>query len=102
MAAVGLTSLIPPNPAPQQKERRLLQNRRLDLDASKARLKKAKAAEAKATVGVLLGRSGRRLLVEARGVWHDLPPRRSLAGGHCSGQTTSGHAHLLPPPTEPC
>ncbi|XP_044782370.1 endophilin-B2 isoform X6 [Bubalus bubalis] len=31
------------------KERRLLQNRRLDLDASKARLKKAKAAEAKAT-----------------------------------------------------
>uniref|UniRef100_A0A4X1TMY9 Endophilin-B2 n=1 Tax=Sus scrofa TaxID=9823 RepID=A0A4X1TMY9_PIG len=36
------------------KERRLLQNRRLDLDACKARLKKAKAAEAKATVGVLL------------------------------------------------
>lgn len=35
-----------------QKERRLLQNRRLDLDACKARLKKAKAAEAKATVGV--------------------------------------------------
>ncbi|XP_075841824.1 endophilin-B2 isoform X4 [Microtus pennsylvanicus] len=32
------------------KERRLLQNRRLDLDACKARLKKAKAAEAKATV----------------------------------------------------
>ncbi|XP_005213258.1 endophilin-B2 isoform X5 [Bos indicus] len=32
------------------KERRLLQNRRLDLDASKARLKKAKAAEAKATL----------------------------------------------------
>ncbi|KAH0505274.1 Endophilin-B2 [Microtus ochrogaster] len=31
------------------KERRLLQNRRLDLDACKARLKKAKAAEAKAT-----------------------------------------------------
>ncbi|XP_037707143.1 endophilin-B2 isoform X6 [Choloepus didactylus] len=31
------------------KERRVLQNRRLDLDASKARLKKAKAAEAKAT-----------------------------------------------------
>ncbi|XP_043843609.1 endophilin-B2 isoform X2 [Dromiciops gliroides] len=30
------------------KERRILQNRRLDLDASKARLKKAKAAEAKA------------------------------------------------------
>ncbi|XP_036117070.1 endophilin-B2 isoform X2 [Molossus molossus] len=30
------------------KERRLLQNRRLDLDACKARLKKAKAAEAKA------------------------------------------------------
>ncbi|XP_068817373.1 endophilin-B2 isoform X4 [Capricornis sumatraensis] len=46
------------------KERRLLQNRRLDLDASKARLKKAKAAEAKATVGVLLGRSGRRLRAE--------------------------------------
>uniref|UniRef100_A0A2K5N0T7 Endophilin-B2 n=1 Tax=Cercocebus atys TaxID=9531 RepID=A0A2K5N0T7_CERAT len=32
------------------KERRLLQNRRLDLDACKARLKKAKAAEAKATL----------------------------------------------------
>ncbi|KAG3288148.1 SH3 domain containing GRB2 like, endophilin B2, transcript variant X1 [Ictidomys tridecemlineatus] len=31
------------------KERRLLQNRRLDLDACKARLKKAKAAEAKAS-----------------------------------------------------
>uniref|UniRef100_A0A8D1B321 Endophilin-B2 n=1 Tax=Sus scrofa TaxID=9823 RepID=A0A8D1B321_PIG len=31
-------------------ERRLLQNRRLDLDACKARLKKAKAAEAKATL----------------------------------------------------
>lgn len=30
------------------RERRLLENRRLDLDASKARLKKAKAAEAKA------------------------------------------------------
>ncbi|XP_042562937.1 endophilin-B2-like [Clupea harengus] len=30
------------------KERRLLENRRLDLDASKARVKKAKAAEAKA------------------------------------------------------
>uniref|UniRef100_A0A2K6P930 Endophilin-B2 n=1 Tax=Rhinopithecus roxellana TaxID=61622 RepID=A0A2K6P930_RHIRO len=37
------------------KERRLLQNRRLDLDACKARLKKAKAAEAKATVGVATG-----------------------------------------------
>lgn len=36
--------------SPLQKERRLLQNRRLDLDACKARLKKAKAAEAKATV----------------------------------------------------
>uniref|UniRef100_A0A8C6QZ88 Endophilin-B2 n=1 Tax=Nannospalax galili TaxID=1026970 RepID=A0A8C6QZ88_NANGA len=35
------------------KERRLLQNRRLDLDACKARLKKAKAAEAKATVGTV-------------------------------------------------
>ncbi|XP_053416404.1 endophilin-B2 isoform X4 [Nycticebus coucang] len=32
------------------KERRLLQNRRLDLDACKARLKRAKAAEAKATL----------------------------------------------------
>ena len=74
MAAMGLTPLIPPHPTPQQKERRLLQNRRLDLDASKARLKKAKAAEAKATVGVLLGQSGWRLGVEARGVWHDLPP----------------------------
>ena len=88
MAAVGLMSLIPPNPAPQQKERRLLQNRRLDLAASQARLKKAKAAEAKATVGVLLDQSGWRLGVEARDVCHDLPPRQSLAGGHCSGQTT--------------
>lgn len=35
---------------PFQKERRILQNRRLDLDACKARLKKAKAAEAKAAV----------------------------------------------------
>lgn len=35
---------------PLQKERRILQNRRLDLDACKARLKKAKAAEAKAAV----------------------------------------------------
>uniref|UniRef100_A0A2K6EKP9 Endophilin-B2 n=1 Tax=Propithecus coquereli TaxID=379532 RepID=A0A2K6EKP9_PROCO len=35
------------------KERRLLQNRRLDLDACKARLKRAKAAEAKATVGTV-------------------------------------------------
>ncbi|KPP65828.1 endophilin-B2-like, partial [Scleropages formosus] len=33
---------------PEQKERRLLENRRLDLDACKTRLKKAKAAEAKA------------------------------------------------------
>ncbi|XP_046784922.1 endophilin-B2 isoform X14 [Gallus gallus] len=32
------------------KERRILQNRRLDLDACKARLKKAKAAEAKAAL----------------------------------------------------
>ncbi|XP_073456227.1 endophilin-B2 isoform X4 [Aquarana catesbeiana] len=32
------------------KERRILQNRRLDLDACKARLKKAKAAEAKASL----------------------------------------------------
>ncbi|XP_041530654.1 endophilin-B2 isoform X8 [Microtus oregoni] len=37
------------DPTPPMKERRLLQNRRLDLDACKARLKKAKAAEAKAT-----------------------------------------------------
>lgn len=44
---------VSPAPLPHlQKERRLLQNRRLDLDACKARLKKAKAAEAKATVGV--------------------------------------------------
>ena len=33
-----------------QKERRLLENRRLDLDSCKARLKKAKLAEAKAAV----------------------------------------------------
>lgn len=68
----------PPHTPPIQKERRLLQNRRLDLDASKARLKKAKAAEAKATVGVLLDQSGWRLGAEARGVWHDLPPRPCL------------------------
>uniref|UniRef100_A0A8B9GUZ6 Endophilin-B1 n=1 Tax=Astyanax mexicanus TaxID=7994 RepID=A0A8B9GUZ6_ASTMX len=36
------------------KERRLLENRRLDLDACKARLKKAKAAEAKAAVSFSL------------------------------------------------
>ncbi|MEE6505581.1 hypothetical protein FKM82_005563 [Ascaphus truei] len=36
------------------KERRILENRRLDLDSSKARLKKAKAAEAKAAVTALL------------------------------------------------
>lgn len=35
---------------PLQKERRLLENRRLDLDICKARLKKAKQAEAKAAV----------------------------------------------------
>lgn len=33
-----------------QKERKLLQNKRLDLDAAKTRLKKAKAAEARAAV----------------------------------------------------
>ncbi len=33
-----------------QKERRLLENRRLDLDICKARVKKAKQAEAKAAV----------------------------------------------------
>lgn len=37
-------------PHPLQKERRLLENRRLDLDICKARLKKAKQAEAKAAV----------------------------------------------------
>lgn len=36
-----------------QKERRLLENLRLDLDACKTRLKKAKMAEAKATVSHL-------------------------------------------------
>lgn len=35
-----------------QKERRLLENRRLDLDICKARVKKAKQAEAKAAVSV--------------------------------------------------
>uniref|UniRef100_A0A2K5QAE5 Endophilin-B2 n=1 Tax=Cebus imitator TaxID=2715852 RepID=A0A2K5QAE5_CEBIM len=49
------------------KERRLLQNRRLDLDACKARLKKAKAAEAKATVGVPTGLLAPRLWLEPRG-----------------------------------
>lgn len=47
LARSGLLTLLSPT---LQKERRLLQNRRLDLDACKARLKKAKAAEAKATV----------------------------------------------------
>lgn len=37
-----------------QKERRLLENLRLDLDACKARLKKAKQAEAKAAVSHFL------------------------------------------------
>uniref|UniRef100_A0A2K6BPT9 Endophilin-B2 n=1 Tax=Macaca nemestrina TaxID=9545 RepID=A0A2K6BPT9_MACNE len=49
------------------KERRLLQNRRLDLDACKARLKKAKAAEAKATVGVATGLLAPRLWLEPSG-----------------------------------
>lgn len=35
-----------------QKERRLLENLRLDLDSCKTRLKKAKLAEAKAAVSV--------------------------------------------------
>lgn len=52
--AAGQALTLPCSPSPQ-KERRLLQNRRLDLDACKARLKKAKAAEAKATVGVPAG-----------------------------------------------
>ncbi|KAK2120422.1 Endophilin-B2 [Saguinus oedipus] len=47
------------------KERRLLQNRRLDLDACKARLKKAKAAEAKAT-GALVAPE---LWVLGRHIW---------------------------------
>lgn len=54
--------LVPPPPARApaagcdrpsrlpQKERRLLENRRLDLDICKARVKKAKQAEAKAAV----------------------------------------------------
>lgn len=37
-----------------QKERRLLENLRLDLDACKTRLKKAKVAEAKAAVSPLV------------------------------------------------
>ncbi len=36
-----------------QKERRLLENQRLDLDVCKARLKKAKLAEAKAAVSFI-------------------------------------------------
>lgn len=36
-----------------QKERKLLENRRLDLDVCKARLKKAKLAEAKAAVSFI-------------------------------------------------
>lgn len=41
-----------------QKERRLLENRRLDLDICKARLKKAKQAEAKAAVRAPHSHSG--------------------------------------------
>lgn len=37
-----------------QKERKLLQNKRLDLDAAKTRLKKAKVAEARAAVSRFL------------------------------------------------
>lgn len=44
-----------------QKERRLLENRRLDLDICKARVKKAKQAEAKAAV-------------RAAGVWGSAEP----------------------------
>lgn len=42
--------MTPPPRCPLQKERRLLENRRLDLDICKARVKKAKQAEAKAAV----------------------------------------------------
>ena len=91
-------SLFPP----PQKERRLLHNRRLDLDACKARLKKAKAAEAKATVGVLLASCPPALVgakegVKGPGVWHDFSPL-SLPGeawlGAAALLTTSGHASL--------
>lgn len=73
LASLSLSSTL-------QKERRLLQNRRLDLDACKARLKKAKAAEAKATVSApapscswaLLGSPG---MGSGRTcVWHALFP----------------------------
>eukprot|EP00069_Balaena_mysticetus_P014313 bmy_08597T0 len=85
------------------KERRLLHNRRLDLDACKARLKKAKAAEAKATVGVLLASCPPPALVGAKegvkepGVWRDFSPL-SLPGEAwlvaAALLTTSGYASL--------
>ena len=78
LARSGLLTLLSPT---LQKERRLLQNRRLDLDACKARLKKAKAAEAKATVSAPASPRARKLYWGSRdgarkgpGVWHVLPP----------------------------
>ncbi|GAB5580201.1 endophilin-B2 isoform X5 [Prionailurus iriomotensis] len=63
------------------KERRLLQNRRLDLDACKARLKKAKAAEAKATTvpdfqetrprNYILSASASAVLLRSLKLWND-------------------------------
>lgn len=76
LARSGLLTLLSPT---LQKERRLLQNRRLDLDACKARLKKAKAAEAKATVSAMplpcpQRRGSRDGARKEPGVWHALLP----------------------------
>lgn len=86
-------SLFPP----PQKERRLLHNRRLDLDACKARLKKAKAAEAKATVGVVPASCpppppvlvGAKEGVKGPGVWYDFSPL-SLPGEAWLGAAALG------------
>lgn len=92
---------IPLSLSPLQKERRLLQNRRLDLDACKARLKKAKAAEAKATVSapdpsLLPGCWGvQGWGLRGPGVWHALPPWLGL---DCADW--SGHG-VCPHPREP-
>uniref|UniRef100_A0ABI8AJJ3 BAR domain-containing protein n=1 Tax=Felis catus TaxID=9685 RepID=A0ABI8AJJ3_FELCA len=103
------------------KERRLLQNRRLDLDACKARLKKAKAAEAKATTvpdfqetrprNYILSASASAVSAPPRppGLPAPAPPRHGAATQHSSRSTghvlragrTGGPQPCLGPPACP-
>nr|KAF6487308.1 SH3 domain containing GRB2 like, endophilin B2 [Rousettus aegyptiacus] len=68
------------------KERRLLQNRRLDLDACKARLKKAKAAEAKATTVP---------------DFQETRPRNYILSASASAVSAPTPPHPWPPPAPP-